>query len=163
MESLLSDMHIILTMVSAIISKLHKACDLCGIPATVLRKCAPAPGLVLSKLYNKCFAASCFSSCWKSFSELPVFKNFGEPSEPLNYSPINLFGNVLEVLINTKLVKHLTSHSPLLNQQYGFHFSSFTAYVLMTITDFVYQALYKNHEAWALVRVISGIQQGLAC
>lgn len=34
---------------------------------------------------------------------------------------------------------------------------------LLPITDFVYQALYKNHEAWALVRVISGIQQGLAC
>ena len=34
--------------------------------------------------YNKCLAESCFPSCWKSSSVVPVFKN-GEKSDPGKY------------------------------------------------------------------------------
>lgn len=62
---LLYAMHIIPSIVSAIIFKLdpRKACALDRIPVLVLTKYASVP----SKLYNKFLAASWFSDCWKSF------------------------------------------------------------------------------------------------
>lgn len=67
-DALLSDMRITPSLVSIIISKLdtHKASRCDGIPAVVRRKCAPEQAPLLSKLYDQCLAASCFSVCWKS-------------------------------------------------------------------------------------------------
>lgn len=72
-----------------------------------------------------------------------VFKNSGDPSDPPNYRPISLlplFDKVFEALINTEVVKHLTTHNLLSDKQYGFCFAQFTADVLMTITE-----LYSKH------------------
>lgn len=73
---MLSDIHIT-PMVSVIISNLqpHKACGPDGNPVIVIKKCVPEQAPVLSKLYNKCLAASCFPVSWKSSSVVPVFKN----------------------------------------------------------------------------------------
>lgn len=102
-ESLLIYMHITLSMVSDIISKLdfHKASGFNDGPAIVLKICAPVP----SKL-NKFLTNSCFPAYWKSSSVVPVFENSEEAYYSLNYCPISLltlFGNALEALIKTKL------------------------------------------------------------
>ena len=44
--------------------------------------CSPELSPVLAKLYNKCLVESCFPSCWKTSSVVPVFKNDGERSDP---------------------------------------------------------------------------------
>lgn len=123
-EDLLSDIHITLSFVSAIISKLD--------PQQGLRNVLnwfPFP------LYNKYLAAFCFPAHWKSSSAIPVFKNAGEPSDPSKYQPLSLlfFVKVLYAQINTELVKHLTSY-----KQYGFRFTRFTADMLMALTEFVF-------------------------
>ena len=42
---------------------------------------------LLSYIYNKCLAESCFPSCWKSSSVVQVFKNDGK-YRPVNRPPI---------------------------------------------------------------------------
>ena len=80
------------------------------IPAIVLKMCTPELSAVLAKLYNKCLAESCFPSCWKSSSVVPVFKNDGERSDPGKYHPISLLpiiSKIFESFINDSLTKHL--------------------------------------------------------
>lgn len=129
----MSDVRITQSIVSAII-KLdpHKECGLDDIPAIVIEKCALELANVLSKLYNKCLTASCFPAYWKSSTVVPVFKNSGKLSDP-SISLLPLFGKVLEALINSELVKHLTSWGLLSDKQYGFHFSWSTTDMLMVI------------------------------
>lgn len=110
-QSLRYVMHIIRSMIPAI-SKLdsHKACELDEIQVIVLKKFALKLVPVLSKLYNRFFAVSCFLDFWKP--SFVVLKNSGEPFDPSNYRPIillPLFGKVLDALMNSKLVMHLTS------------------------------------------------------
>ncbi|CAE1315900.1 unnamed protein product [Acanthosepion pharaonis] len=129
-----------------------------GIPAIVLKKCAPGLAPALSKLYNYCLKESCFLDCWKSSSIIPVFKNSGDPSDPSNYRPISLlplFGKVFEALINTGVINHLTSHNLLSDKQYSFRFARSTADVLTAITETVYRALQNNGEARAVALDIS--------
>lgn len=99
----------------------YKACGLNDI--LTIKKYTPEMAPVLSKLYHKCLATSYIQACWKSSSVVPVFKNAGEPSDLSNYRPIcllPLFGKVLEVLINSELVKYLTSQRILSDKQYCF-------------------------------------------
>lgn len=78
-SGLLNDMHITPSMISAVIFNLdpHKSCGFDGIP-TILKKCASELSSVLSTVYNKCVAASCFPACPKSSSVILIFKNCWE-------------------------------------------------------------------------------------
>ena len=60
------------------------------IPVVLLQKCSLDLSPILCRLFKKCFAESCFPSCWKLASFVPVFKNSGERSDPRNYHPISL-------------------------------------------------------------------------
>ena len=77
--------------VASIISDLDssKATGPDGIPVIVLQKCSPELSPISTKLFKKCLAESCFPSCWKLPSVIPVFKNTGESSNPGNYRPIS--------------------------------------------------------------------------
>ena len=80
------------------------------IPVIVLKICSPELSPDLAKLYNKCLAESCFPSCRKSSSDVSVFKNDGERSDPGKYSPISLLpiiSKIFEYFINESLTKHL--------------------------------------------------------
>ncbi len=159
-EAILSGLNITPSLVLGVISNLdpNKASGGDGIPAIVLKKCAPELAPALSKLYNYCLKESCFPDCWKSFSVVPVFTNSGNLSDPFNYRPISLlplFGKVFEALINAEVVNHLTSHNLLSDKQYGFRYARSTADVLTAITETVYQALQNNGEARAVALDIS--------
>ena len=113
------------TKVAAVIAQLDpsKATGPDGIPVVVLQKCSPELSPVLSKLYAKCVSESCFPSCWKFPSVIPVFKNSGERSDPRNYRPTSLLpiiSKVFESLINRSLVNHLDSNNLFSDFQYGF-------------------------------------------
>ena len=50
----------------------------CGyIPVVVLKNCEPELSYILAKLFNECWKGSCFRSCLKVSSLVPVFKNVG--------------------------------------------------------------------------------------
>ena len=80
------------------------------IPAMVLKMYSPEFSPVLAKLYNKCLSESCFLSCWKSSSVVPVFEDVGERSDPGKYRPISLLpiiSWIFESFINDSFTKHL--------------------------------------------------------
>ena len=89
-----------------------------------LKMCSPELSLLfLLRLYNKCLAGSCFPSCWKSSSVVPVFKNDGERSDPGKYHPISLLpiiSKISESFINDSLTKHLDFTGLFSDFQYGF-------------------------------------------
>ena len=102
-DATLDDLKITPSQVHGIIKNLDtsKACGPDLIPAVLLKKCSAEVAPVLSKLYNKCLNESCFPDCWKTASVVPVFKNSGERTDPLNYRPISLlplFAKIFESL-----------------------------------------------------------------
>ena len=125
--------------ISSIISNLDasKATGPDGIPVILFQKCAPELSPVLSRLYNKCIAESCFPSSWKFASVIPVFKNCGDRSNPRNYRPISLLpvmSKIFEAFINNALVNHLESNNLFSDSQYGFRSQRSTADLLTVIT-----------------------------
>ena len=146
--------------VAAVIAQLDpsKATGPDGIPVVVLQKCSPELSPVLSKLFAKCVSESCFPSCWKFPSVIPVFKNSGERSDPRNYRPISLLpiiSKVFESLINRSLVNHLDSNNLFSDFQYGFRSGRSTADVLTVISERVYRALDACGETRAIALDIS--------
>ena len=147
--------------VAAVIARLApKATSPDGIPDVVLQKCSPELSPVLSKLYAKCVSESCFSSCWKFPSVIPVFKkvNLKKRSDPLNYRPIGLLpiiSKVFESLINRSLVNHLDSNNLFSDFQYGFRSGRSTADVLTVTSECVYHALDACGETRAIALDIS--------
>lgn len=64
------------------------------------------------------------------FCLIPVFKNLDELSDSSIYRPIIFLptpGKFLEALINSGLIKYLTSQGLLPDNQYGFRFSRSSA------------------------------------
>ena len=115
-----------------------------SIHVILLQNCSPEHSPVLSTLYVKCVVESCYPSCWKFPSVIPVFKNSGERSDPHNYRPISLLpiiSKVFESLINRSLVNHLDSHNLFSDYQYGFRSGRSTADVLTVMSERVYRAL----------------------
>ena len=148
-------------MVSKVIFGLgtFKAPGLDDIPVVVLKQCAPecAPS-ILSKLFNLCLSESCFPSCWKISSVVPVFKNCGDPSDPKNCRPVSLLSiasKVFERLINNRLVSFLEGTGLFSDVQYGFGSSRSTADLLTVITDRIYRFMDNGGEARAIALDIS--------
>ena len=124
-ESNLSNINFTVSDVSKIIAGLDssKASGPDGIPTIVLQMCGPELAPVLTKLFKKCIKESCFPSCWKLPSVVPVFKNNGERSNAGDYRPISLLpvvSKVFEILINSSIIKHLDSNDIRSDHQYCF-------------------------------------------
>lgn len=129
-----------------------------GIPVIVLQKCSPELSPILSKLFRKCVAESCFPSSWKVASVVPVFKNSGERSDPKNYRPISLLSvisKIFESLINSSLTQHLDSNKLLSDHQYGFRAGRSTADALTVISERILQSLDVCGETRAIALDIS--------
>ena len=97
---------------------------------------------------------SCFPSCWKCALVVPVFKNSGDRSGPLNYGAISLLpiiSKLFESLINSALVTHLNYNSLFSDNQYGFCASRSTADILTVITeDFIMPLTLVVKPEWLL-------------
>ena len=120
--------------------------------------CGPELAPVLTKLFKKCIKESCFPSCWKLPSVVPVFKNNGERSNAGDYRPISLLpvvSKVFEILINSSIIKHLDSNGLLSDHQYGFRSSRSTADLLTVITERIHQTLDSSGESRAIALDIS--------
>ena len=109
------------------------------IPAIVLKMCSPELSPVFAKLHNKWLAESCFPSCWKSSSVVPVFKNDGEASDPGKYRPINLpiISKIFDSFINDNLTKYLDITGLFSDLQYGFRAFRSTADILTVLSEHI--------------------------
>ena len=115
--------------------------------------CSPGLSPVLAKLYNKCLAESCFPSCWKSSSVVPVFKNDGERSDPGKHRPINLLpiiSKISESFINDSFTKHLDFTGLFFDFQYGFHVFWSIADILTVLSESIYNSLDAGGETRAI-------------
>lgn len=97
-----------------------------GISAIFIKKCSFILAAVLSKLYNIYLAASCSPHRRKSSSVVPVLRALTNRLSLRIIRLRPLFGKILEILINSQLVKHLTSQIFLSDKQYDFHCSKLT-------------------------------------
>ena len=118
------------------------------IPPIVLNMYFPELSPVRVTLYNKCLSESCFPSCWKSSSVVPVFKN-EEKSDPGRYRPIlPIISKIFESFINDSLTKHLHITGLFSDLQYGFRSCCSTAGILTVLSEHIYNSLNSFANVW---------------
>ena len=96
--------------------------------------------LVLTNLYNHCFALGVFSSCLKTAKVIPAFK-FGEFQKLTNYRPIFLlscFSKIREKLVHSRKVDFINSHHILTPTQYGLRSNHSTIHAILDIITSTY-------------------------
>ena len=136
-----------------------KATDPDRIPAIILNMCSPELSTVLAKQYNKCLAESCFPSCWKSSSVVPVFKNDGERSDPgkhRHYNLLPIISKIFESFINDSMTKHLDTTGFFSDHQYGSRAFWSTADILTVLSE---RLLYNSLDAGGVTRALHWISQ----
>ena len=124
-----------------------------GIPAIVLKKCAPELAPVLQKLFSLSLATGIFPSVWKLAHIVPTHKR-GARTSVNNYRPISItsiISKVFEVLVNAHILNHIESRNLLSDHQYGFRKARSTGDLLAYVTHVWAQAL----EAFGESRVIT--------
>ena len=93
-----------------------------GIPAIVLKICAPELAPILNKLFQISYTLGTFPTSWKQAHVFPIPKK-GDKSNPLNYRPIaitSLISKTMETIITKQLLTFLETNNLLSDHQYGF-------------------------------------------
>ena len=83
-----------------------------NIPSIVYKKGGPEILTLLLHIFKLSIHTATFPSCWKKSIIIPKHKS-GSQSMLANYQPIHhtsVASRILERIINTKLIKHLTEH-----------------------------------------------------
>ena len=128
-----------------------------GIPAIVLKKCAPELAPLLSDLYNVSLSSGKCPSAWKSAHVVPVPKK-GDHSLPSNYRPIaitSVLCKVFESLISEAIMQHCEKHSIINDRQYGFRKQRSTGDLLTYVTQLWSSAIDRFGESTAVALDIS--------
>lgn len=128
-----------------------------GVPAIVLKRCAPELSPVLTRLYRLSYATSCVPSAWREANVQPVPKK-GDRSDPANYRPIavtSVLCKVMERIINAQLIHYLEDHSIVNDRQYGFRPKRSTGDLLAYVTHLWGEAMDKYGESLAVSLDIS--------
>ena len=93
-----------------------------GIPAIVLKTCAPELAPVLNKLFQLSYSVGIVPSSWKLAHVFPIPKKGGK-SDPSNYRQIaitSLISKTMETLVTKQLLAFLETNNLLSDHQYGF-------------------------------------------
>ena len=93
-----------------------------GIPAIVLKTCAPELAPILNKLFQLSYTLGTFPTSWKQAHVFPIPKK-GDKSTPFNYRPIaitSLISKTMETIITKQLLTFLETNNLLSDHQYGF-------------------------------------------
>ena len=124
-----------------------------GIPAIVLKSCAPELAPVLNKLFQLSYNLGIFPSSWKLAHIFSIPKK-GEKSDPSNYRPIaitSLISKTMEAIITKQLLAFLEADNFLSNHQYGFRQAASTGDLLAYAGHYWSSAV----ESYGESRVIS--------
>ena len=135
----------------------NKASGPDGIPARVLRFCAPELSPVLTRLYRLSLKTGSVPKSWKVANVQPVPKK-GSRADPSNYRPIaitSILCKVMERILNKKLLAYLEAENLLSDRQYGFRRGRSTGDLLVYATHFWGKAIEKHGEALAVSLDIS--------
>ena len=114
----------LLKMVKKVMTNLDPS-DMSGhdwIPVVVLKNCEPELLYILADLFNKCLKEPFFPDCRKVSSVVPVLENVGERTIAKNYCSVSLHSlvsEVLEKLVNKRIVDHLDKCGLFSDVQYG--------------------------------------------
>ena len=103
-----------------------------GIPAIVLKTCAPELAPILNKLFQLSYTLGTFPTTWKQAYVFPIPKK-GDKSNPLNYRPIaitSLISKTMETIITKQLLTFLETKNLLSDHQYGFRKARSTGDIL---------------------------------
>jgi hypothetical protein len=93
-----------------------------GIHPFVLKNCAPIIAKILSVIFTASFIMGIVPDAWKDANITPLFKK-GIRLNKLNYRPISLtaiIGKVMEKLIQSPMINHLTRYDLISKSQHGF-------------------------------------------
>ena len=92
-----------------------------GIPAIILKICAPELAPDLNKLFQLSYSVSIFSSSWK-LAHVFLIPNKGDKSDHSNYRPIantSLISKTMETIITKQLLAFLETNNLLSDHQYS--------------------------------------------
>lgn len=123
-----------------------------GIPAIVLKTCAPELTPVLTRLFTLLYSLSEVPSSWKVAIVHPIPKK-GDRTDPSNYRPIaitSILSKVMERVINTRLLAYLEENQLINDRQYGFRHGRSTGDLLAYLTHRWAAAIESKGEALAL-------------
>ncbi|CAG4989213.1 unnamed protein product [Colias eurytheme] len=101
---------------------INKASGPDGIPAIVLKTCAPELSPILTRLFRLSLKIGMVPKAWKLANIQPVPKK-GSRADPSNYRPISITSiicKIMERILNYRLLTHLESNDLLNDRQYGF-------------------------------------------
>ena len=93
-----------------------------GIPALVLKTCAPELAPILNELFQLSYSIGIFPPPWKLAHVFPIPQK-GDKSDRSNYRPIaitSLISKTMETIITKQLLAFLEANNPLSDHQYGF-------------------------------------------
>ena len=93
-----------------------------GIPAIVLKTCAPELAPILNKLFQPSYTLGTFPTLWKQAHVFPISKK-GDKSYPLTYRPIaitSLISKRMETIIIKQLLTFLETRHLFSDQKYDF-------------------------------------------
>ena len=123
-----------------------------GISAVMLKRTAHAIAPSLTTLFNLSLKTGVFPRDWKLARVVPIPK-IGAKSNPANYRPISLLpivSKVLERHVSNIMKNHLTDHSPLSAQQWGFTAKKSTTSALLSFTHNCLESLDNGNEVGAV-------------
>ena len=90
-------------------------------------------------LYNACLCAGIFPDILKIAMIKPIYKS-GDKKQPNNYRPISILpfmSKILEQLIHSRLIKHLTDNALIHENQFGFQKNRSTYMPLLILQEII--------------------------
>ena len=109
-----------------------------GIPPFILKELATELAPILSLLFQASLNQSTIPQDWKLAHVTPIFKK-GDPLKASNYRPVSLTSipcKILEHIVFSHTMKHLTHHNILCDNQHGFlKFRSCESQLVITLND----------------------------
>ena len=93
-----------------------------GWPLRIFKECSEHLSILLSILFNKSFQSGVLPSEWRIAFVTPIHKK-GSQHLASNYRPVSLTSTVVKVMesiIKTNVLEHLTSNDLLTSHQFGF-------------------------------------------
>ena len=123
-----------------------------GISVVMLKRTAHAIAPSLKTLFNLSLKTGVFPRDWKLARVVPVPES-GAKNNPANYRPISLLpiiSKVLERHVSNIIKDHLTDHSPLSTQQWGFIAKKSTTSALLSFTRNCLESLDNGYEVGAV-------------
>ncbi len=108
-----------------------------GLHPRVLKECAEVLAKPLTYICRSSLLEGCLPQCWKEANVTPVYKK-GSRLDTSNYRPVSLTTiccKVMEKLIRSVMLKHLTENQLLSEQQHGFVYGRSCTTQLLKVMD----------------------------